>query len=687
MKTMVKTMAKVVALAAVFQAVQAHAAGVVYLWDGSQGNGDWFDAANWDQNNVPGTTQNGSTTSDQAQIGNVSGTINYTPGTPTSFDTLNITKNDAALLTVNLNGNLTTKHVSGGAYATSGDTIGTAAAANLVFNVNSGTYGIDRHGLSFYGSQFNIAPGASVVTMASGDIPGGNRHFGVSGGTVTIQGSFSNYGAWSGGESSVRDNGLRIGSAQPGGNVIVDGGQVAVDVIYFDQNSAATTPTLTIQNGGRVTLRYGGPGLAIGGGVNGTYNSRVVMTGGTMTNNSILRVGTVNSVGATKDGIGRVTISGGTWNQNGSAYIGDGRQGSVTNSGSAVFNCPADVYVGGGRTSVDTAPSGLSPNGVLTINGGTVTISNPNAGTVFTATTAGRQNPSSITHYFGVAAGTWDKTYLGQRVVLDTLSGTGNGLFVGTTYYAYDINIIAIDSKNNFGLAATSGGAGLTGTASYSGATYHTLGARLLVGNTMTFSGGTTLDIPGTLNLNGGTLTVDELVANMGSGKSTINFNGGTLTTRGTDVNTGAALVAGNGTSDATLNLVGGTHAFANGLVINTNAAFVVGGTNAIGAAASITGDVTFRANAIFDCDFNATTSDWTVVTGTVTLPATATLRARALDSSLRTPIPVLQATSIVGSAAGWSLASINGYNYRVVVSENQLVLEKIPHGTVISIR
>jgi hypothetical protein len=233
-------------------------------------------------------------------------------------------------------------------------------------------------------------------------------------------------------------------------------------------------------------------------------------------------------------------------------------------------------------------------------------------------------------------------------------------------------------------MAATPGGAGLTGTA-YGGATYRTFGARLLVGNTMTFGDGA-LVITGTVNLVSGALTVDELVATNGAA-SIVNFSGGTLSASAMTVSKGSAFTVGNGVSAATLNLMGSNaYSFADGLVLNTNAVLTVGGTNAIGAVA-LTGDLTLRTGAILDLDFNATTNDWVQVTGTVTLPAVATLRARALDSSVRTPIPVLQATSISGSAAGWTTSTINGRKYRAVVSGNQLALEKIPSGTVVSIR
>ena len=665
----------------------------IYTWDGGAGTTNWFDAANWDltgaPNTLPGTTQNPSgNVLDLAQIGNVSGTISYTPGTPTNFDILSITKSDSTQLTVNINGNLTTKHSQTGSpnptppnYNNVYDAIG--GSGNLIFNVNSGTYSIENIAFTFSGSQFNIAPGAAVVAFANNTIQA-NRDFAINGGSLKVQGALTTYGAWTGLDSSIRGNGISLGN----GDVIVDGGQVTANRIFYNQNLTSAR-TFAVTNNGVVTLRYGGSGFILGGTLNGTYTDKVVMASGTVTNNTTLQVGTANGSGATKDGNATVTIAGGTWNQNGSAYIGDGRVGTLAITGaSTVFSSPADVFVGSGRSGTDTAPSGLSPSGTLTLNGGTVMIVNTNAGAIYTVTVAGRSGTGNIYHFFGVAGGTWDHEYTGQRVVFDSLGASGNGLSVGTTYFAYDVNPIAYEPKCTFGLATASGGGGVTGSVNYaiSGTSYHTLGARLLIGNLMTFSA-TNLVIPGTLNLNGGSLTADELVATNGA-SSVINFSGGTLSVKAAAVNTGSALTVGNGSSAATLSLLGtNAFSFANGLIVNTNAVFAVGGTNAIGAA-TITGDVTLRTGAILDVDFNAATNDWLQVTGTVNLPAQATLSLRAPAATTRSPIPVLRASGgITGTATGWPHATANGVTYKAVMSGDQLLLQKVPGGTMIGVR
>ncbi|MCX7825400.1 MAG: S8 family serine peptidase, partial [Verrucomicrobiae bacterium] len=93
-------------------------------------------------------------------------------------------------------------------------------------------------------------------------------------------------------------------------------------------------------------------------------------------------------------------------------------------------------------------------------------------------------------------------------------------------------------------------------------------------------AGGGALDIRrGILALNGGNVTVDRLYATNGA-NSVVDFYAGTLDTSGTRINNGSQFRVGNGLDFATMHLNGGTHSFANGLFINTNA--MLTGTGAI---------------------------------------------------------------------------------------------------------
>jgi T5SS/PEP-CTERM-associated repeat protein len=137
--------------------------------------------------------------------------------------------------------------------------------------------------------------------------------------------------------------------------------------------------------------------------------------------------------------------------------------------------------------------------------------------------------------------------------------------------------LVAADSTNSVGatgvLSITGGNLVLSsnfwiGSASYSTGQVFMTGGSLVVTNSGTNA---FLGIPsGVLAMNSGTITTDRLLLTNNAGSFT--FNGGTLDTKSTTVANGAPFVVGDGITPATLHLNGGTHSFANGLIISSNA-------------------------------------------------------------------------------------------------------------------
>lgn len=209
-------------------------------------------------------------------------------------------------------------------------------------------------------------------------------------------------------------------------------------------------------------------------------------------------------------------------------------------------------------------------------------------------------------------------------------------------------------------------------------------GGTLLVTNATSSTPGINV-LNGALVLNSGLAITERLYLTNGT-PAIMQFNGGSLGSFGTSVSNGAAFTVGNGASAATFDLAGGSHTFFNGLTVAANGALAIGGTNGIGAA-TLCGDVTLQTNGALDFDFSATTNDWLLVSGTVTLPATASLRVRAQGDSMRSPILVLQAGAISGDAAGWAPVAVGANRYYAAVVGNQLYLNRVPTGTVIMIR
>ncbi len=190
----------------------------------------------------------------------------------------------------------------------------------------------------------------------------------------------------------------------------------------------------------------------------------------------------------------------------------------------------------------------------------------------------------------------------------------------------------------------------------------------------------------GLLDVAGGRLRVDRLVATNGSARSRIRFHGGTLETAGTEVDNGAALVVGDGTSAAVLNLLGGTHTFADGLTVNTNATLGIGATDAI-ASATINGALVLGTGSRLAWTFEDGDQDLATVTGTVTLPASATVELTPLDDSQPASIPLITATGgFAGTPSGWSPVSVNGVEYHAVIEGNTLTMQ-VPRGTLILLR
>jgi hypothetical protein len=105
-------------------------------------------------------------------------------------------------------------------------------------------------------------------------------------------------------------------------------------------------------------------------------------------------------------------------------------------------------------------------------------------------------------------------------------------------------------------------------------------------------------------------LTVDRLLVPQSAGQ--LVFSGGTLRTKGSVVSNGLPFVVGDGNNAATLELLGGTHSFANGLVISSNATLKGCGT--------IIGNVTNYGTIATNCGAGPVRPSITVQPQTVTV-------------------------------------------------------------------
>ncbi|MBI5685648.1 MAG: PEP-CTERM sorting domain-containing protein [Verrucomicrobia bacterium] len=88
----------------------------------------------------------------------------------------------------------------------------------------------------------------------------------------------------------------------------------------------------------------------------------------------------------------------------------------------------------------------------------------------------------------------------------------------------------------------------------------------------------------GAVTLNSGTVAVNQLYLT-NNGSSSLTFNAGLLQSEGTTVTNGMVFAVGDGVQSATLDLLGGTHSFANGLKLSTNSSLIGSGDILAGSA------------------------------------------------------------------------------------------------------
>jgi hypothetical protein len=116
----------------------------------------------------------------------------------------------------------------------------------------------------------------------------------------------------------------------------------------------------------------------------------------------------------------------------------------------------------------------------------------------------------------------------------------------------------------------------------------------------------------GSLSIDAGTVTADQLVLSDDIGASTFSFASGQLTSGGTFVTNGNEFVVGDGTDVATFQLAGGFHSFADGLTISSNSS--VTGCGTIDGSVVVDPGGTILAN----CNGSLTFTDIVVNNGTL---------------------------------------------------------------------
>ena len=367
------------------------------------------------------------------------------------------------------------------------------------------------------------------------------------------------------------------------GNLTLDGG-----FIFFGDSTVTarvgrvTSGVLNLNSG---TIWAGT--MTIGGLTNSS--GTLVQNGGT------LNVGALLSIGRNLSTTGAYILAGGQLNvPNDDTRIGDQGFGQmiVTNASAILTNLQV------GRDGMGTMT--LQSNGVIQ-----------------TLTDASLGRFSGSTGILEIAGG--QLTLAGQKLYI---ARGGNGQL--------NLSSGSLQGASVLVNADTTNSIGGTGTLTMTGGSL-LLASNLLVGSAgfspgqAALAGGTTIVTNaagsgfitvanGTLTLSGGNVTVDALLLTNNAGQFT--FSSGGLSSKATTVANGAPFVVGDGIQPAIFHLDGGTHSFANGLVISSNATLEGCGT--------IIGGIVNQGTIVTNCGGGVTPpsviqepQDQTVVQGT----------------------------------------------------------------------
>ncbi len=413
------------------------------------------------------------------------------------------------------------------------------------------------------GSRMNLATNlhmgygsaGNTLTVTNGGVlsVGGNAHIGTGAGaqgnTALVTGSGS---VWTNaGELLVGSNG--VGNALN----VVDGGHVGNEVGYIGYAAGARSNSVLVSGSGAVWSNSFGLNI----GYSGADNAMIVSNQGAVYSD---RSYIGSNAGASNNAV-LVVGAGSRWQATSDVRVGSAGAGNtltITNGGA--------VYSANG--SVGTV-AGAHDNAAVIIGSGSVW---SNSGTVQVGS-GGANNRLTIAAGGAVYN---DRSGIGWSAGAsnNTVQVTGLGSVWNNSSYMYIGNLgggsrLTIEDGGKVWVQSAVLGVG-------SGSSNNTL--NLAGGGSFiaTNAGAGSLEIRrGTLTLQGGGVNINSFLATNGA-SSVVSFSGGTLRSGGSTVANGAAFVVGDGTQAATLDLNGGTHSFADGLAISSNATLT--GTGAL---------------------------------------------------------------------------------------------------------
>ncbi|MBI3879036.1 MAG: hypothetical protein HY301_03115 [Verrucomicrobia bacterium] len=536
------------------------------------------------------------------------------------------------------------------------DTLNIDAASALT---NIGGLTLDENDTLFY--MTNDLGGYSLNGFTTNQFqfrPSGLSVVNVGNGGTNVQLLISNYTlsdsmAWIGNGASARSNAVIVtgpGSVWSNSSTLIIGNSsngASGNQMMVSDGAKVFDTTGTLGNRANCSNNFAlvtGPGSvwnnasAVTIGSAGSFNRLVISNSGVVLGGS---AGTVGGTSAGNSNSVLVTGAGSLWTNNGTLIIGNSgafNQLVISNGGVvAAFGAATIGNAATGDTNLVlvTGPgsvwSNLSALGIGAVSGASANqLVVSNGGTVF-----------NTTGTLGTGANSSNNLAL--------VTGTGsvwsnNGLLtIGNS--GPRTQLIVSDGGAVFAAALTMGA--LPGT----GSNRVTIdGGSLIVTNPA--GTGIALLNRGTNVLNSGYFETDQLVLTnkvSGVAHGVFEFNGGTLITRGTTNANGLPFTVGNGASAATFQLLGGTHSFANGLVLASNSLLKGNGT--------ILGAVTNFGTIAPGSSPGALT-----INGSLSLRSSANLSFELGGLLATNQYDVLSVTNFVELAGTLSLSLLNGF-------------------------
>lgn len=465
----------------------------------------------------------------------------------------------------------------GNAYLSNGASASFAKAlpANLTFTINGASTGSTvtlNDGAGHYGY---LSAGSATLNLSNVTFTGGNNNAGSGGaiyatgsltlntsGTVAFNGNATSTAASKYGGAIYAGAGLTVNGGLTANNNVASIGSGAAIYVNTGNLTVSGSTTLSGNIGGTTTTSY--PGGAINTPNGGIY---LATTSGdaVLTNNSATSSGGVAYVGGNGTTYPAANVS-----------IGNSG-GTVTITGNkAGYNGVSGIYVN--TTASGGAIYATLNNGVTTLTGSTVTLSNNTApgsgGGIYSASTVVNgsliANNNVATNGFGGAiyAGAGNVTVSGGASMNGNVAGAGGGA--------------AVNVNGSLSMGTTSGDVALTNNvgSSSGGAVYATTTGNILLGNTA----GTVL-IAG----NKGGFDAAGNAKNTSSNGGAI-YNVGTVTLTGTSVE-----ISGNTATAGAGGIYSSKALTVNGnLIANSN----VARNGAGGALSVVAGGVTVTGNA-----------------------------------------------------------------------------------------